>query len=158
MSGTIGIIEEVSTDGENHQFCATIGVRGFEGDKSGTPGIVLLNADVPHFINQEFGSVQILAGQLGDNILVQGLGDLVDIPPGTIIRIRKVVELRVIARATHYRKMFSKVFSEDILSLLDRRGGVTCEVVTGVGVRVCDHDEVEILDTKSLVHEVKSAA
>lgn len=145
MGGRTGIIEEVSTDGECRQYCATIGPHGFTEDRSGTEGIVILNAEIPHFINTEFGEkLQVMAGQLGDNILVNGLGDLVDLSPGTQLQIKKVVLLQVVSKAAHYRNMFPR-FPAEVLTLLDSRGGITCEVVEGFGVRICDDDEIEIL-------------
>lgn len=145
-----GTIEEVSIDGECRQFCAMIGPHGFLEDHSGTEGIVVLNAAVPHHINQEYGEkIQVMAGQLGDNILVNGLGDLVDLAPGTFLQIKKEVLLRVVSKATHYRTMFPH-FPAEVLALLDTRGGVTCEVVVGVGARICDGDEIDILPAEEL--------
>jgi len=149
-----GIIEEVSIDGECRQFCAMVGPHGFLEDHSGTEGIVILNAEIPHYINTEYGEkLQVMAGQLGDNILVKGLGDLVDLTPGTLLQIKKEVLLRVVSKATHYRTMFPS-FPAEVLALLDTRGGVTCEVVEGIGARICDGDEIEI----HRAEELKGAA
>lgn len=151
MGGKKGSIEEVSTDGECRQYCATVGPRGFESDRSGTPGIVILNAEVPHYINTEFGEqLQVMAGQLGDNLLVRGLGDMTDLVPGTIIRIKQIVLLRVESKAIHYREMFKR-FPKEVLALLDKRGGSTCSVVEGIGERVCDEDEIEILHEEDIL-------
>ena len=144
-----GTIEEVSTNGEYRQFRARIGKKGFEDDQSGTPGIVLLNSSVMHCISRWPGGVQLLAGQLGENILVKDIGNITVLPPGTLIKIGSKIVLRVEYKARHYRKMFSH-FPEEILRLLDRRGGIICSVVEGVGEWVCDFQEIEVLPKEEL--------
>jgi hypothetical protein len=154
LKGTKGSIEEVSTDGHCHQRGAQIGPNGFVEDRTRTSGIVMMNSYVMHCIDRWPGSkLQLLPGQLGDNILVGGMGNLSVIPIGTLIGIESKVILRVESKAAHYRQMFPH-FPEEVLRLLDRRGGITCSVVKGVGKWVGDGDEVEILE----VQELKGAA
>ena len=142
-NGTKGTIEEVSTNKECRQFCAKIAESGFEDDRSETPGILLMNAEVPHRLNVEFGQ-QIMAGELGDNILARGLINLTTLPPGTIIQIEEKVELIVRAKADHYRKKFPH-YSEEMLAYLEEWGGTICFVKKGIGTLVCDDQTISIV-------------
>ena len=142
----IAEIEEVSTNGECRQNSAIVGPRGFEDDRSGTPGIILINGYVIHHINRNLG-LQLMAGQLGENIWVKGARNLSALPSGTLIRINKKVVLMVEAKAGHYREMFPK-FPDQVLNLLERRGGAVCSVVSGIGERVGEHQDVEFLDAQ----------
>jgi hypothetical protein len=145
MSGKKPTIEEISTNGECRQWFAKIGPYGFEDDRTQTPGITILNGEVPHFLYSEFGE-PVFAGQLGDNILIKGYeGNISELPIGTRIIIEKEVVLEVVARATHYTKKRFPTFSKEVLEYLNKWGGVTCKVVEGVGRRVWDEYEVEII-------------
>jgi hypothetical protein len=150
MQGKKATIEEVSTSGECHEFCATISKDGFLGDKTETPGITILNAEVPHYLNTELGQ-QILAGQLGDNILVKDFGgNITQLPPGTKIRINQQVILKVRGKAAHYDQERFPDFTKAEFEYLKAWGGVTCDVVAGEGERVCDGQEIEILPREEL--------
>lgn len=142
--GKKATIEEVSTSGECHEFCAKVGPEGLVGDQTDTPGILVLNAEVPHHLNTEFGEM-VLAGQLGDNILIKDFsGNITDLPKGTLIVIQQKVVLRVKAKAAHYTKKRFPRFTREAFAYLREWGGVTCEVVEGVGSLVCDGQEIEI--------------
>jgi hypothetical protein len=162
MHGTKGFIEEVSTHGEFHEFGVVIESQGFRDDRSGTSGVVVLNAEVPHFLNTEFG-IQVLGGQLGDNILAQGLMNLTNLPKGSRIVLRTAktkVVLKVESKATHYRKMFTH-FPQGVHSYLDEWGGVNCSVesieTTELVPRICTNAEVEVL-VEGSYEELKGAA
>jgi hypothetical protein len=144
-------IEEVSTSGECHEYCAKIGPDGcFVGDKTETPGITVLNAEVPHHLNTEFGEF-LLAGQLGDNILIRDLSvNITDLPAGTKILIQQEVVLVVRGIAGHYTKDRFPNFSPEMFEYLAQWGGATCDVEKGKGLLVCDGHEVEILRSEEL--------
>ncbi len=87
---------------------------------------------------------------LGDNILTEGLENPANLEPGTLFRIRNTILLRLEVKASHYREMFSDYLPEEALVLLMEKGGVECSVVAGIGHRVVDNDEIEILPSEEL--------
>lgn len=146
MAGKIsGIeIEKLSLNGEELPFAAFIDQNGFEGDTSRAKGIIILNAEAPHYINTELGG-QILPGHLHDNILIAGLElNISVLPAGTRLKIGRKVLFEIVSKADHYRMMFPEL-SEAILEYLEEWGGVSCRVISGVGERICRQQEVEIL-------------
>ncbi len=175
VKGTKGTIEEVSTNGEMCEYKITIGKDGIEDDKSGTPGVLIQNAEVPHFLNKEF-QMEIQAGQLGENILARDLTNLSELTQGTRIRIMSqrinkvpnpnvpnamltlvtpaLVILQVESRPDHYRARFSKIYPEPVLAHLEAHCGAICSVIEGVGVQIAYDQEIEIL----LAEELKGAA
>jgi len=153
VKGTKGKVFEVSVSRRPCEYCAEIGPKGFEGDRSGTAGIVLLAVEVVREINDRFAALlpePLQAGMLGDNILTEGLGDLIGVDTGTIFRIRGTVLLQFEAKASHYeRKMFPDL-PEEVLALLMEKGGIVCSVLAGIGQRIADNDEIEILPQEEL--------
>jgi hypothetical protein len=148
-----GKVFEVSVSRQPCEYCARIGPVGFEGDRSGTAGIVLSDVEVVREINARFAAQlpdPIQAGMLGDNILTEGLGNPANLEPGTLFRIGNTILLRLEAKAAHYREMFSDDLPEEALVLLMEKGGVECSVVAGIGHRVVDNEEIEILPAEEL--------
>ena len=153
LKATKGKVFEVSVSRQPCEYCAKIGPMGFEGDRSGTAGIVISDVEFVREISARFAaqlSKPIEAGMLGDNILTEGLGNPADLEPGTLFRIGTTILLRLEAKATHYREMFSDDLPEEALVLLMEKGGVECSVVAGIGHRVADNDEIEILPGEEL--------
>lgn len=146
MRGRMGSIFALSSNGEPHEYCATVGKDGFAGERLEKSGIAVISAEVVREINAQLGDkLQELLqpGYLRDNIMTEGLGDLSDLDPGTFLRVGEQVTLRVQSKRFYSRKIFD--LPTAVLAVLHSRGGVVCSVVGGIGTRVRTDHEIEIL-------------
>ncbi len=150
MNGRKGTTFALSSRGEPHEFCATIGQNGFAEELSDKPGITVLSVEVVREINNQFGGTLaelLQPGDLKDNIMTEGLGDLSDLDPGTLIRVGPEVVLVMQFRCIYNRKNFS-LLPPPVLSILQSRGGINCSIVKGAGTRITTDYEIEILPEK----------
>ncbi len=85
-------------------------------------------------------------GSLGENICVEGLGDLLAVEPGATVRTDRGVVLRVTGQnepcdnlMQHHRLLVRKAY---------RRRGVLATVVSGAGLLVAPGDRIDVVPAK----------
>ncbi len=128
---------------DDYQVMPLVGVpRSLFGTKQNADGhITVLAKETLAAVNERLG-LCLIAGDLGENILVQGLGDLSEIPNGTAISIGSRVTLRVVKQ--HEPDEALRIHDPRILQALSGRSGLRCVVESGVCQKIWPQDEVTI--------------
>lgn len=135
----------------------TVGEFGLAGDRhagptrtsSRRPGEIVPNDrqvsvlahEVLESVNAELG-IALEPGQLGENVLVRGLGDLSGVAPGAQLRIGGVV-LRVTAQNEPCSNLME--YHRGLVKAAYKRRGLLATVVSGAGQRLRAGDPVELL-------------
>ena len=124
------------------QARARIGQDGVEGDfhagpvnkhkKTGPPEpnhrqLTVVAAEALDSASRRLG-VTLGAGAIGENLLVEGLGDLADLRPGDVLRVGAEASMRVTGQNTPCATL--SVYHKDIVKALTGIRGVTAVVVT----------------------------
>lgn len=133
----------------------SVGPYGFEGDYHAGPTRVRRGEVMPNHrhvsvvaqevideVNRTLGT-EIQPGGLGENILVQGLGDLGDLGPGNRLRFSSGVELEVTGQNGPCKNL--SVYHPQAVKRLYGKRGVVAVVVTPGSLRT--GDSVELVKT-----------
>ena len=104
--------------------------------------VTLMAREVELEIERELG-VPLRPGSFGENICVEGLGDLSAVQPGALVRTDRGVVLRITAQndpcdnlMEHHRLLVKKAYG---------RRGLLATVMSGAGLLVAPGDRIEIL-------------
>ncbi len=101
--------------------------------------LTIVGKEVLDALNTELG-INLGPGDLGENILVEGLGDLSEVAPGDMVCLSTKAILRVseqnvpCANLQHYHPLL-------IRKIMGRRG-ILCSVVAGIGEVILPNDLV----------------
>ena len=105
--------------------------------------ISLLAQEVIDALNKEL-TVSLLPGSLGENITTSGLGDLSDIPDGTLIHIGSSLVLRIMQQNDPC-KVLQPLHKKMVKTIYGRRG-ILCSVVSGIGSHIYPNDVIVLVD------------
>lgn len=145
-----------------HEYCALVERYGMSGDYHNRPmrpsfsqkgiwkpndrQVSLLAHEVLVELNEVLeGSLSDLLepGSLGENITTTGLGDLSDIPNGSLVHIGEQVVLRVTCQNEPCKKL--SVYSKFLPKKVTGKRGLLCTVESGVGSRIVLNDPIRII-------------
>lgn len=135
-----------------------VGQHGLLGDRHATPTrrsfkdpsvikpndrqVTLVAAEVLEHLAGELG-IELVHGSFGENLTVSGMGDLSQIPDGTLLRIGGRVVLRVTGqnKPCHNLQQHHPLLTKEAYG----RRGLLTTVVSGVGEILRSGDRIEIL-------------
>lgn len=129
------VIAEFGLEGDYH--CKPMR-RDFNNHGSEVPNvdrhILIVAKEALDAVNNELG-ISLKAGDLGENILIEGEGDLSDVQPGATVFTEHGIEFEVVKQnkpcgnVAHYHPLFNKT----IYSPQKPRRGLLCRVKRGIG-------------------------
>lgn len=133
-------VYEFGVKGDYHS-----GISNFHANKNNlNRQITIISKEVVDDINSQINN-KILKGSLGENILVEGLGDLSNIKDGQILKFGKYVTLKVTGQNQPCATLNS--IDERILKLIVRKRGLLATVIsTG---KIFPLDNISLLNEKS---------